>query len=75
MGRREIRDRVLELADVVGLNPEHINRFPYQLSGSQNQKFVLARIQAVNPEFVVADEPTASGYRSSGSDSPIDDRS
>lgn len=60
MNKSEIRDRVLDLVDVVGLNPEHVNRYPYQLSGGQNQRVVLARILAVNPEFIVADEPTAS---------------
>lgn len=60
MNKGEIKDRVLDLVDVVGLNPEHVNRFPYQLSGGQNQRVVLARILAVNPEFIVADEPTAS---------------
>ncbi len=60
MSSNEIQERVLDLANMVGLNSEHLNRFPYQLSGGQNQRVVLARIIAVNPKFVVADEPTAS---------------
>ena len=60
MSRSEIGERVLELIDLVGLSREHLNRFPYQLSGGQNQRVALARILAINHEFIVADEPTAS---------------
>ena len=38
MSRREIQDNIMDLIDIVGLNPEHVNRFPYQLSGGQDAR-------------------------------------
>ncbi|AKB45566.1 MULTISPECIES: ABC transporter ATP-binding protein [Methanosarcina] len=48
-----------ELAELTGLRPEHLARYPVQLSGGEIQRIVLARIMALSPDFIVADEPTS----------------
>ncbi|HDJ3501670.1 TPA: ATP-binding cassette domain-containing protein [Staphylococcus aureus] len=55
--KRDRKKRVYDLLETVGLSKEHANRYPHEFSGGQRQRIGIARVLAVEPEFIIADEP------------------
>ncbi|HPB82986.1 MAG TPA: dipeptide/oligopeptide/nickel ABC transporter ATP-binding protein, partial [Spirochaetota bacterium] len=59
LSKKELRDRITELLSLVGLQDEHADRYPHEFSGGQRQRVGIARAIALNPGFIILDEPVS----------------